>query len=260
MLGVFGGSGLYSFLDDVEELTVDTPWGPPSAPVTIGSVAGRRVAFLPRHGRAHELPPAKVPYRANVWAMREIGVERIFGPCAVGSLQAGVAPGDVVVCDQLVDRTWGRPDTFDDGPGVSHISFADPYCAELRAVATEACRAQGATVHDRGTVVVIQGPRFSTRAESRGYAAQGFEVINMTQYPEAYLARELGLCYATLAMVTDYDAGLEQGAGVEPVTIEQVFTVFEQNLARLRQILFTALASVPEERACCRPELPPPVA
>jgi 5'-methylthioadenosine phosphorylase len=246
-LGVFGGSGFYSFLDDVEEVVVDTPWGAPSAPVTIGTVADRRVAFLPRHGRHHELPPARVPFRANCWAMRELGVTRLFGPCAVGSLQPAIEPGAVVVCDQLVDRTWGRADTYFEGPDVVHVSFAEPYCAELRGVATVAARASGAAVHDRGTVVVIPGPRFSTRAESRAYRAQGFDVVNMTQYPEAYLARELGLCYATLAMVTDRDSAIDE---VAPVTMAEVLAVFESNLGRLRAILLDALAATPLTRTC----------
>jgi 5'-methylthioadenosine phosphorylase len=247
MLGVFGGSGFYSFLDDVTDVVVDTPWGPPSAPIAIGEVGGRAVAFLPRHGREHHLAPGSVPYRANLWAMRELGVTRVFGPCAVGSLQRHVAPGHVVVCDQLVDRTWGRADTYFEGPDVVHVSFADPYCPELRSLAADAARAHTADVHDGGTVVVIPGPRFSTRAESAWYRSQGFEVINMTQHPEAYLARELGICYSTLAMVTDYDSGIDD---VAPVTHEQVLRVFQENLARLRAILMTALAATPLERAC----------
>jgi 5'-methylthioadenosine phosphorylase len=255
-LGVFGGSGFYSFLDHVEEVTLDTPWGAPSAPLSIGEVGGRRVAFLPRHGRNHSLLPSRVPYRANLWAMHEVGVTRVFGPCAVGSLQRHVARGHIVVCDQLVDRTWGRADTFFEGPDVVHVSFADPYCDELRGVAADAARGHGFEVHDRGTVVVVQGPRFSTRAESAWYRSQGFEVINMTQHPEAYLARELGLCYATLALVTDYDApprtnGASSGIDdIAAVTMEQVLAVFDQNMGRLRQVLTTALAATPLERAC----------
>ena len=247
MIGVFGGSGFYRFLDDAEEITLDTPWGRPSAPVTVGDVGGRQVAFLPRHGAHHELPPAAVPYRANVWAMHELGVTRVLGPCAVGSLQRHIEPGHVVVCDQLVDRTWGRPDTYFDGHDVVHVSFADPYCPELRLVAVDAARAAGATVHESGTVVVIPGPRFSTRAESRMYRELGFDVINMTQHPEAYLARELGLCYSTLALVTDHDSGVDE---IAPVTMDRVLEVFDANIARLRDILFAAIGAIPEDRAC----------
>ena len=249
-IGVFGGSGFYSFLDDAVEVTLETPYGPPAAPVTIGDVGGRRVAFLPRHGRRHELPPHRINYRANLWAMREVGVTRIIGPCAAGSLQPEVAPGDFVVPDQLVDRTWGRADTFYEGPVVHHVAYADPYCAELSAVAVETARAAGITVHPSGTVIVIQGPRFSTRAESRWYRSQGFEVINMTQYPEAYLARELGLCYAAIALITDYDTGVEGEAGVEPVTQAEVFEFFKSNLDRVRALLFDVVAAVPEKRSC----------
>jgi 5'-methylthioadenosine phosphorylase len=249
-IGVFGGSGFYSFLDDAVEVAVETPYGPPAAPVTIGDVGGRRVAFLPRHGRRHELPPHRINYRANLWAMRTVGVTRIIGPCAAGSLQPRVAPGDFVVPDQLVDRTWGRADTFYEGPVAHHVSYADPYCAELSAVAAGAARAAGITVHPSGTVIVIQGPRFSTRAESRWYRSQGFEVINMTQYPEAYLARELGLCYAAIALITDYDTGVEGEAGVEPVTQAEVFGFFKSNLDRLRTVLFDVIAAVPEKRSC----------
>lgn len=253
MIGVFGGSGFYEFLDQVEEVVLDTPFGAPSAPLTVGEVAGRRVAFLPRHGRHHELSPAKVPYRANLWAMREIGATRLFGPCAVGSLQRHLEPGHVVVCDQLVDRTWGRDDTYFDGSDVRHVSFADPYCPELRTVAIESARAAGATVHDGGTVVVIPGPRFSTRAESAMYGRFGFDVIGMTQYPEAYLARELGLCYATFAMVTDHDSGIDD---IPPVTHEQVLAVFAHNIDRMRDTLRRAIAAVPDGRACACGEGP----
>jgi 5'-methylthioadenosine phosphorylase len=250
-IGVFGGSGFYSFLDDAVEVNLDTPYGPPSAPVTIGDVGGRRVAFLPRHGRRHELPPHRINYRANLWAMRQVGVTRLIGPCAAGSLQPAVAPGDFVVPDQLVDRTWGRADTFYEGPVAHHVSYADPYCAELSAVAVDAARAAGITVHPSGTVIVIQGPRFSTRAESRWYRSQGFEVINMTQYPEAYLARELGLCYAAIALITDYDTGVEgPGAEAEAVTQAEVFEFFKSNLDRVRALLFDVVAAVPEKRSC----------
>ena len=247
-VGVFGGSGFYRFLDDVHEVVVDTPYGPPAAPISIGLLGERRVAFLPRHGAAHQFPPHAVPYRANVWAMRSLGVTNVFGPCASGSLQPEVAPGSFVVPDQLVDRTAGRADTFFDGPLTHHVAFADPYDEELRQVALAACRAEGVVTHDGGTVVVIQGPRFSTRAESRFYGAQGWEVINMTQHPEAILCREAGLRYAAIALITDFDAGLE-GTGIPAVTQDEVFAFFEANVETVRRVLFRALAApLPTDR------------
>jgi 5'-methylthioadenosine phosphorylase len=246
-IGVFGGTAFYSFLDDVEEVAVQTPYGPPSAPLAVGRVGGRQVAFLPRHGRGHSLPAHRVNYRANMWALRRLGVRRVLAPCSVGSLQPGVRPGDLVVCDQLVDRTSGRADTFFDGPLPAHVSFADPYCPELGPVAVDAARGEGVVVHEAGTVVVIQGPRFSTRAESRWFASAGWEVVNMTQYPEAVLARELGLCYCGLALVTDYDAGVERG---EAVTMETVFRVLAENVERVKAVLLRAIPAVPAEPGC----------
>ena len=249
-LGVFGGSGFYAFLDDVATVKLHTPYGPPSAPLSVGTVGGRRVAFLPRHGAHHELPPHKVNYRANVWAMRDLGVRRIVGPCAVGSLQPHVHPEDFVVCDQLVDRTWGRADTFFDGGVVGNVSFADPYCPDLRAALVAAARAEGIAVHDGGAVVVVNGPRFSTRAESAWFRGAGWSVINMTQYPEAYLARELGLCYAAVALITDYDTGLEGVDGIEPVTMDAVFTVLADNVERTRGLLQAAIPAMAAKPAC----------
>jgi 5'-methylthioadenosine phosphorylase len=242
-VGVFGGSGFTSFLDDVTEVELDTPYGPPSAPVTIATIGDRRVAFLPRHGRGHELPPHKVRYRANVDAMRQLGVRALLGPFAAGSLQPDIHPGDFVVVDQLVDRTWGRDDTFfdsfEDGP--MHASLADPYDDGLRRVLIDSARSLDITAHAAGTVVVIQGPRFSTRAESAWYRSAGWHVINMTQYPEAALAREAGIPYAGVALITDYDTGVEGLEGVEPVTQEEVFAFFEDNVHRVRDLLVTAI-------------------
>jgi len=246
-IGVFGGSGFYSLLDNAEEYRINTPYGAPSSPVMVGEIAGRSVAFLPRHGKDHQLPPHMINYRANVWAMKELGVTRIIGPNACGSLQPGVKPGDFVICDQFVDRTWGRIDTFYDGPITTHVSSADPYCPTMRAVAVEQADALGITVHPKGTVVVIQGPRFSTRAESRWFASQGWEVINMTQYPECYLARELEICYCNISLITDHDAGTE---GVEPVTNDEVVRVFEANNRRLRDLLYAMIPALPVERPC----------
>jgi 5'-methylthioadenosine phosphorylase len=243
-VGVFGGSGFYRFLDDVEEVTVETPYGPPSAAIRLGEIEGTRLAFLPRHGDNHDLPPHRINYRANVWAMREVGARRIVGPSACGSLKPDLAPGTFVVADQLVDRTRGRADTFYDGPETTHVSAADPYCPGLRETLVEAARELEIPVLDGGTVVVIQGPRFSTRAESRWFAAAGWDVVNMTQYPEAWLARELELCYANVSLVTDYDVGLEGMPDVEPVSAEAAFRVFAENLDRLRALLFRAVPRI----------------
>ena len=248
-VGVFGGSGFYSFLEGVEQVEVDTPYGSPSAPLSVGEIAGTPVAFLPRHGSKHQLPPHRVPYRANAWAMKELGVKRIVGPCAAGSLKAEVKPGHFVICDQLVDRTWGRDDTFYDGPETTHIGFADPYCPEMRETAIAQGRDQDIDLHEKGTVVAVQGPRFSSRAESAFYQAQGWEVINMTQYPEAALARELEICYLNISLITDYDVGVE-GEDVESVSHEMVIKVFEQNLSKLRDLLFRIVPALPKERAC----------
>lgn len=239
-IGVFGGSGFSTFLDDVDEVELDTPYGPPSAPVTIGTVDGRRVAFLPRHGRRHHLAPHAIPYRANVWALHHLGVRCIVSPGAVGSLQPHVHPGEFVVVDQLVDRTWGRDDTYhaDFSSGVVHVAFAHPFDAGVRQVLVRAGREVGVTVHDGGTVVVIQGPRFSTQAESRWFREQGWTVVNMTGYPEAVLAAELAVPYAAVALVTDYDAGVD---GVEPVTQEAVFGVMAANVDRVRELLLRAI-------------------
>jgi 5'-methylthioadenosine phosphorylase len=246
-VGVFGGSGFTSFLRDVETVELDTPYGKPSAPPVIGEVGGRRVAFIPRHGARHELPPHKIPYLANAWAMKELGVTRVIGPNACGSLQPHVKPGEFVICDQLVDRTRLRPHTFYDGPVTTHITFADPYCPTMRDVAIERGRALGIPLHERGTVVVIEGPRFSTRAESAWFASAGWEVINMTQYPEALLARELELCYANISLITDYDVGVE---GTSPVTNDEVIRVFNDNNARLRDLLFGIIPAIPDARDC----------
>jgi 5'-methylthioadenosine phosphorylase len=243
-VGVFGGSGFYTFLDDVETVELATPYGPPAAPVTIGSVGEHRVAFLPRHGRDHEYAPHAIPYRANVWAMRELGVRSVLAPGAVGSLQPDVHPGEFVLVDQLVDRTWGRADTYHDdfAAGVVHVAFAQPFDDAVRATLLDAGRSCGITMHDGGTVVVIQGPRFSTTAESRWFRSMGWTVVNMTGYPEAVLAAELGLPYAAVGLVTDYDAGVD---GVTAVTQEEVFGVFEQNVHRVRDLLLRAIPALP---------------
>jgi len=246
-IGVFGGSGFYSLLEDPQEFKVNTPYGAPSSPVMYGEIGGRKVAFLPRHGKDHSLPPHMINYRANVYAMKLLGVSRIIGPNACGSLQPDVKPGDFVICDQFVDRTWGRKDTFYDGPITTHVSSADPYCPTMRDVAIEKAAELGITAHPRGTVVVIQGPRFSTRSESKWFASQGWEVINMTQYPECYLARELEICYCNISLITDHDAGAE---GAEPVTNDEVVRVFNENNEKVKALLYAMIPALPAERAC----------
>lgn len=242
MLGVIGGSGFYSFFGpDARSVNLDTPYGSPSAAITVGTVGEHEVAFLPRHGVDHEFSPHTVPYRANMWALRALGVRRIFGPCAVGSLDPELGPGAMVVPDQLVDRTTGRADTYFDTGGI-HVGFADPYCPSLRESVTGL-----PGVVDGGAMVVIQGPRFSTRAESQWFAAQGFRLVNMTGYPESVLARELEMCYAAIALVTDVDAGVESGQGVKAV---DVFAEFERNLVPFKQLVHEAIENTAVERTC----------
>lgn len=248
-IGIFGGSGFYDFAEgSVEEITVETPYGPPSDKIALMTVAGRQVAFLPRHGKAHTLPPHRVPYRANLWAFKSLGVTRVLAPSAVGSLQAQIAPGDFVINDQLVDRTNSRADTFFDGPEVVHVSSADCYCPQMRRLAVDAARQNAVTVHETGTVVVIQGPRFSSKAESRWFTQMGWDIVSMTQYPEVVLARELELCYATLSLVTDYDAGLVSDTAA--VEVHDVLAMLKQNTANAKRVLKTMLTEMPADRAC----------
>lgn len=250
MIGVFGGSGFYSLLEEVRRVPRATPYGDASDDLTLGVIEGREVAFLPRHGPRHTIAPHRINYRANLWLMKEAGVERILAPTAAGSLQGAIRPGDFVICDQFVDRTHSRGDTFFDDPPVAHVSTADPYCPQLRGLTVSAGQELGATVHDGGTVVVIQGPRFSTRAESRWFAKMGWDVINMTQYPEVALARELQICFVNIALITDYDAGLLGSPGIEPVSAAEVASVFASNNRRVRELISTLVPRIPAERAC----------
>jgi 5'-methylthioadenosine phosphorylase len=243
-IAVVGGSGFYEFLEDAKTVTAQTPFGAPSDPITVGELAGRRVAFLPRHGRDHRFPPHKIPYRANMWALRSLGVRRVLAPTAVGSLTHRYGPGTLVIPDQLVDRTRNRDQTYFD-EGACHVPFADPYCPSIRPVAIATARQAGWVPADSGTLVVIEGQRFSTRAESLWFAAQGWTLVGMTGHPEAVLARELALCYTPLALVTDLDAGLEAGEGV---TQAEVFEVFAANIKRLRDLVAMIIAALPADR------------
>jgi 5'-methylthioadenosine phosphorylase len=244
-IGVFGGSGFYSLLEDVREIKVDTPYGPPSDSLFLAEISGRRVVFLPRHGRRHTIPPHRINYRANVWAFRSLGVQAVISPCAAGSLQVHVKPGDFVLCDQFVDRTRGRIDTFYDGPVVTHLSSAEIYDPVLRGIAADVIREHGIPLHETGTIVVINGPRFSTRSESKWFSDAGWEVISMTQYPEAYLCRELGMAVVNIALITDYDAGVL--TGTEAVNAQAVLEVFEKNAERIRKVVIDMVGRFPAD-------------
>jgi 5'-methylthioadenosine phosphorylase len=243
-IGIFGGSGFYEFVEDLQERTVETPYGNPSDTLFLGRVGDRKVAFLPRHGRDHSLPAHAINYRANIWAMKHLGVQRLISPCAVGSLQADIRPGNFMILDQYIDRTKARLDTFYDGPIATHVSAADPYSEDLRGIAIKTAKNIGVSIYEKGTVVVIQGPRFSTKAESTIYTAMGGHVINMTQYPEVHLARELEMETLGIALITDFDCGLVGEA--EPVTHEEVIQVMQQNTAELRRYLLELVGRLPE--------------
>ena len=249
-IGIFGGSGFYKLLDRSREIKIDTPYGQPSANFRLGKINNRSIAFLPRHGDHHQFPPHKIPYRANLWAMKKLGVEIIIAPSACGSLQTQIKPGDFVLCDQFVDRTYGREDTFYDQDKTAHISAAYPYCPNLRQIADQTCQTLKIKIHPQGTVVVINGPRFSTKAESRWYSNQGWEVINMTQYPEVILAKELEMCYLNIALITDYDAGLEGLQDIQPVTLNEVIRVFNQNNLRVKKLITSLIPKLPRRRVC----------
>ena len=244
-IGIFGGSGFYSFLGDVKEYTIETPYGKTSDKIAIGKVAGKNVAFMPRHGKDHSITPGDVNYRANIWAMKQIGCKYLISPCAAGSLQKEVKPGDIVFCDQFVDWTFGRrKDTFFEGPIVTHVSAAETYCPNLRKLAIQSAEKLGLSFHKTGTVVVINGPRFSSKAESKFFTSQGWHVINMTQYPESYLAKEMDMCPLNISLITDYDAGLV--SDTEPVSHGAVMEVFKNNIENLKALLVQIITDFEE--------------
>lgn len=250
-IGIFGGSGFYSFFDKgAKEIEMNTPYGYPSDKIVIGEVVGRKVAFLPRHGKRHHLAPHNIPYRANLWAFKQLGISRIIAPSAAGSLQPYIKPGDFVICDQYIDQTKHRDETFYPGPKVVHISCAEPYCSQLRELAISCCKKLIISHHKKGTVVVIDGPRFTTRAESYWYQKSGFEVINMTQYPEVVLARELEMCYVNISLITDYDAGLIGQRNIKPVNATAMIKIFNKNLNQMKELIWEMIKKMPEEREC----------
>ncbi|VVB76622.1 S-methyl-5'-thioadenosine phosphorylase [uncultured archaeon] len=251
-IGIIGGSGFYSLLENPKRVSIDTEFGKPSDDIAIGTIDGRAVAFLPRHGGNHTLAPHKVPYRANIEALHSIGVERIIATSAVGSLVPEYAPGDLVLFDQFVNMTHGRGDTFFEFDKVAHVSTAEPYCPELRAIAAREVLALGMKCHASGTVVVVNGPRFSSKAESKFFAGQGFQLVNMTQYPEIALAREMEMCYLGIGIVTDYDSGLEGRPDVRHVTMDEVNRIFTSRVADLKILIPRIAAMIPKERASCK--------
>ncbi|MDF5757613.1 S-methyl-5'-thioadenosine phosphorylase [Spongiactinospora sp. TRM90649] len=246
-IGVIGGSGFYSLFDEAEQVELSTPYGPPSDVITVGRIGSRTVAFIPRHGRDHRFPPHGIPYRANLWALRSLGVRQVLAPSAVGSLRAEHGPGVIVIPDQLVDRTTGRKQTFYDVSAAVHVPFADPYCPLGRSAAVATAKASGLDPVDGGTLVVIEGPRFSTRAESRWFSGNGWTIVGMTGHPEAILARELALCYTSISLITDHDAGVESGEGV---TQDEVLSVFAANITRMRSLVSDTVQALPTDRTC----------
>lgn len=249
ILGVIGGSGLYHMkdLNILEKVSVQTPFGDPSDPLIIGEIGGARLAFLPRHGTGHKIPPSEINFRANIFAMKKIGVERIISVSAVGSMKEPIPPGHIVIPDQFIDRTHRRISTFFTAGMVGHVGFADPVCPELSKEAAAAAREAGANVHEGGTYICIEGPQFSSRAESHLYRQWGVDVIGMTNVTEAKLAREAGICYATIALVTDYDCWHE---GEEAVTVEAVMEVMHKNVELAQVIIKKALTRLGGERKC----------
>jgi 5'-methylthioadenosine phosphorylase len=246
-IGVIGISGYSSPFDEAESIELETPFGNTSAPLEVAEIAGKTVAFLPRRGAEEEIPPHKIPFRANVWAMKEIGVRRIVAPVVCGSLRLDLELGAFVVCDQFVDRTWGRGDTFYDGPGTTLVSAAEPFCPDLSHTLVETARALGIPVHNGGTAVVIQGPRFSTQAESRWFQQMGWDTVNMITYPECHLARELELCYANVSIVTDYDVGIEGAGAVSAFSVARVLTEKRERLKALIHAAVPRIGPQPED-------------
>lgn len=248
-IGIIGGSGLYGIegVEILDTLKIDTPWGWPSDTLTLARICGHEVVFLPRHGQGHRIPPHKINYRANIYAMKLVGVSRIISISAVGSLKQEIKPGEFVLVDQFVDRTRDRASTFFDGPVVAHVSMADPVCANLRSQLATACKNTGISVHEGGAYLAMQGPQFSSRAESKLYRSWGMDVIGMTNMPEAKLAREAEICYATVAMSTDYDCWHEEE---DDVSVSNVLEIMHDNVAKAQHMLFAFLEATDNINVC----------
>lgn len=249
-IGVIGGSGFFSLLEDAETVNQSTEYGKPSDAISVGILKGRTVAFLSRHGPNHRLSPQNVPYRANIAALKELGIKRIIATSAVGSLNPTFKPGEFAFFDQYVNMTSGREDTFFDKDIVAHVSSADPYCDELRTLGAKIAKELGIEHHKDGTVVLIKGPRFSTRAESKFFSKQGFDMVGMTQYPEVALAREMGICYLGVGLVTDYDVGLEGREDIKPVSSDEISRVFNTNIDNVKKFIVGLVPKIPEKRSC----------
>ena len=248
-IGVIGGSGLYDIegMTDIEEVDITTPFGKPSDTITIGKLEGVGIAFLPRHGKGHHISPTELPARANIYAMKSLGVEHIIASCSVGSFKKELEPGHLLIPDQLIDRTRSRVNTFFEEGIVSHIAFADPFCPMLSQILIEAAKEAGVTVHPEGTLVVMEGPAFSTRAESRLYRSWDADIIGMTALPEAKLAREAEICYAIIGCVTDFDSWWEPG---KPVTVDVILDILHKNIDTAKEIIKLAVSRIPESRDC----------
>lgn len=246
-LGIIGGTGIYdpAIFEDVKEVKVYTPFGKPSDLISVGFYKGRKIAFVPRHGKRHQIPPHRINFRANVWALKELGVKRIISPSAVGSLRDDYKPAEFVIVDQFIDRTKSREDTFYEGGQVCHISSADPFCPELRDIFIKSAKDMKLPCHEKGTYVCIQGPRFSTRAESRLFRSWGADVIGMTLYPECILARETEMCYVSVAMITDYDVWAEK-----PVSVEEIIQTMTRNVENFKKLVVKTIPKIPKQRSC----------
>ncbi len=248
-IGIIGGTGLYDIegMTDIEEINLDTPFGKPSDSIVVGKLGGVGIAFLPRHGKGHRILPTEIPVRANIYALKSLGVEQIIAVCSAGSFKKEIKPGDLVIPDQLIDRVRNRVNTFFGDGVVAHVSFAEPFCPVLSQIVCQAAQEVGVDVHKGGTYVTMEGPAFSTRAESRLYRSWGADIIGMTALPEARLAREAEICYAVVGCVTDYDSWWE---GSEPVTVDVILNILHKNVDAARKIIKLAASRIPGKREC----------